>query len=116
MALIYKILTDGEMTHLKEKGHFLGSAVDLRDGYIHFSNREQVEETAQRHFSGQSGLRLVAVKTEHLGPFLRYEVSRGGALFPHLYSPLSFADVVWDRPIVTEVTGKLILPSFDPDQ
>ncbi|OYU48916.1 MAG: dihydroorotate dehydrogenase [Rhizobiales bacterium PAR1] len=104
------------MTQLKESGHFLGSAVDLRDGYIHFSTRDQVEETARRHFSSQSGLRLVAVKTKHLGPFLRYEASRDGALFPHLYGPLSFADVVWDRPIAIEVTGKFILPSFDPDQ
>ena len=115
MPVIYKILTSDEMTHLKETGSFLGSEVDLRDGYIHLSTKDQVDETAQRHFSGQSNLRLVAVRAEQIGPSLRYEVSRGGALFPHLFGPLSFADVVCDRPITTNAIGTLILPLFDPD-
>lgn len=115
MSKIYKILTSGEMTHLRGAGQFLGSMVDLRDGYIHFSTKDQVNETARRHFNGQSGLWLVAVEAEQLGPALRYEASRGGALFPHLYRPLSFADVVWDRPIMIDATGNPILPLFDPD-
>jgi uncharacterized protein (DUF952 family) len=112
---IYKILTQAEMTSLRDAGRFSGSGVDLRDGYIHFSTTGQVAETAQRHFSGQTGLWLVAVEAEPLGEALRYDVSRGGALFPHLYRALDHADVAWMRPIGTDAAGNPVLPPLAPE-
>jgi uncharacterized protein (DUF952 family) len=69
-------------------GLFHGAPVDRADGYIHFSTAEQLRETAAKHFAGQSDLVLVAVEAEALGDALRWEPSRGGALFPHLYGAL----------------------------
>ena len=74
---------------------FTGSPVDIRDGFIHFSTAEQLQETAARHFAGVQDLLLVAVSTDHLD--ITWEPSRGGALFPHLYAPLPFAAVLWVR-------------------
>ena len=68
---------------------FDGAPIDLADGFIHFSTAGQVDETAARHFAGQAGLLLVAVDAAALGAALKYEPSRGGALFPHLYAPLA---------------------------
>ena len=82
-----------------ESGLFDGSAVDLADGYIHFSAGDQVEETASRHFAGQSGLMLVAVWPDRLGTALRWEASRGGALFPHLHEALDVCLVAWAAPL-----------------
>ncbi len=76
-------------------GAFNGAPVDLADGYIHFSTREQVAETAARHFSGMTGLLLIAVDAGALGPALKYEPSRGGDLFPHLYGALPMSAVNW---------------------
>lgn len=86
--VIYKICPAQAWAHAEEVGMFLGSAVDLQDGFIHFSAPDQVEETAARHFRGQTGLLLLAFRPERLGEALRWEPSRGGALFPHLYGPL----------------------------
>ena len=98
MDVVYKILTSPEWEEADAKGVFLGSAADLRDGFIHLSSAEQTEETVLRHFSGASVLVLVAVNTNALGAALRWEPSRGGALFPHLYRPLRSSEVVWARP------------------
>jgi uncharacterized protein (DUF952 family) len=73
--------------------------VDLTDGFIHFSTDAQVRETAAKHFAGQRDLMLVAVDGEALGERLRYEPSRGGALFPHLYGSLPFSAVLWEKPL-----------------
>lgn len=78
---------------------FTGAPVDLADGYIHFSAADQVEETAARHFAGQDDLLLVAVDPLRLAAPLRWEISRGGAAFPHLYGPLPLADVAWVAPL-----------------
>lgn len=91
MALIYKIVTAQAWAAAVETGRFDGAAVDLTDGYIHFSTREQVEETAAKHFAGQDGLLLVGVSPQDFGDALVYEASRGGELFPHLYAPLPTA-------------------------
>lgn len=91
MALIYKIVDAQAWAAAVRQGRFDGAAIDLADGFIHFSTREQVEETATKHFAGQEGLLLVAVATLDLGEALVYEPSRGGALFPHLYGPLPTA-------------------------
>jgi len=99
MALIYKIVPGELWRDTQQKGVFHGSDVDRRDGFIHFSTAEQVAETAAKHFSGQDGLLLFAVETESLGTALKWEISRNGAPFPHLYAPLSVALILWARPL-----------------
>ena len=85
MATIYKICEAALWRAAENAGEFRGAPIDLTDGYIHFSSRQQVAETAARHFAGAADLVLVAVDADALGPALRHEPSRGGALFPHLY-------------------------------
>ncbi|MXQ09606.1 DUF952 domain-containing protein [Alphaproteobacteria bacterium GH1-50] len=97
MALIYKIFRQDEFTDLEAAGETLGAPVDLADGFIHFSTAEQVAETAGKHFAGEDGLKLLAVNPAPLGDALKWEPSRGGALFPHLYRPLRTSDVLWSR-------------------
>jgi uncharacterized protein (DUF952 family) len=85
---LYKICTRAEWSAAEAAGVFTGSAVDRADGFIHLSSREQVEDTARRHFAGQADLVLVEIDGDLLGPAVRWEPSRGGALFPHLYGAL----------------------------
>ncbi len=85
---VYKIATVAQWRAAEAIGTFIGAPVDLADGYIHFSTAEQVAETLARHFAGQRDLLLVAVRAETLGADLRWEPSRGGQLFPHLYASL----------------------------
>lgn len=92
-AAIYKLLPAEEWESAQSAGTFAGSDVDVRDGFIHFSTAGQVEETARRHFAGRAGLTLLAVDPAALGAALRWEVSRGGAEFPHLYAELPVAAV-----------------------
>lgn len=92
--LIYKIFRPTEAAAFKADGSTKGAPIDLADGYIHFSTAEQVKETAERHFAGEYDLILLAVESENLGEALKWEPSRGGALFPHLYRELRTADVV----------------------
>ncbi|HSF94427.1 MAG TPA: DUF952 domain-containing protein [Thermohalobaculum sp.] len=97
--LIYKILTAAEWADLNRAGEFAGAAVDRADGFVHFSTGAQVAETAARHFAAQEGLMLLAFESQALGVALKWEPSRGGALFPHLYGPLRLADMAWARPL-----------------
>lgn len=90
---IYKILPRSEWNDAQAIGRFEGSAIDHQDGYIHFSTAAQVGETARRHFSGQTGLVVLEIEGDALGAALRWEPSRGGDLFPHLYGRLATADV-----------------------
>ena len=85
---IFKILDAAAWAEAKRAGVFAGAPVDLKDGYIHFSTAAQLRETAARHFAGVTNLVLVAFDADGLGPQLKWEPSRGGALFPHLYAPL----------------------------
>jgi uncharacterized protein (DUF952 family) len=94
MSLIYKILPRAEWEAAVAEGVFGGSAVDRRDGYIHFSTAAQAGETLRRHFAGQTGLVMVAVESESLVLDLKWEPSRGDELFPHLYAPLPTACAV----------------------
>ena len=94
MPLIYKICPRALWQDAERQGRFTGAPVDVADGFIHFSTAAQVAETAARHFEGQDDLLLVAVESERLGDALRYEASRGGDLFPHLYGDLPLAAVV----------------------
>lgn len=97
--LVYKILRSAEWTAFEASGVTDGAPVDLADGYIHLSTASQAPETAAKHFAGGEGLWLLAVATDGLGGDLRWEPSRGGQLFPHLYAPLRRAHVVWAKPL-----------------
>jgi beta-hydroxylase len=92
-GVAYKILTGAQWAQWRADGVFAGAPVDLADGYIHLSAADQVTETVNRHFAGQSDLVLVHVDLAALGDLVRWEPSRGGALFPHVYGtmPLSVA-------------------------
>lgn len=96
---IYKIFRRAEWDTLRTAGETQGAPIDLTDGYIHFSTAQQVEGTAAKHFAGEVDLMLVAVETDRLGTDLKWEVSRGDQLFPHLYRILKMDDVVWAQPI-----------------
>lgn len=97
--VIYKIFRAEEWAEFSASGETLGAPVDLADGFIHFSTPDQAPETAARHFAGADGLVLVACDAAALGSELRWEVSRGGARFPHLYRPLRLSDVRWSKPL-----------------
>lgn len=97
---IYKILTAAQWADLDRTGSFAGAPVDLADGYIHTSTAEQAQETADKHFAGAEGLVLAALDSATYGDDLVWEVSRGGAEFPHIYNrPLLRSEVVWARPM-----------------
>jgi uncharacterized protein (DUF952 family) len=94
VSLIYKILPGAEWDTAVAAGRFEGSGIDLKDGYIHFSSEDQWRETLRLHFAGRTGLVLVAVEAESLGEALKWEPSRAGQLFPHLYGALATAMAV----------------------
>jgi uncharacterized protein (DUF952 family) len=97
--LIFKIISKAAWAKAVEDGVFLGAAIDLADGYIHFSTAIQAEETAKRHFAGQDNLLLVAFDSAQWGENLKWEPSRGGALFPHLYDSLDPKSALWAKPL-----------------
>lgn len=100
MSLVYKITPEAPWRAAEGAGVFLGAPVDLADGFIHLSTANQARETAARHFAGVPGLLLVAVDTVALGEALRWEPSRGGALFPHLYASLPMSAVRSVEPLL----------------
>ncbi len=106
MALVYKILGDAEWRAAEAAGVFRGSDVDVSDGFIHFSTAAEVAETAAKWFAGRADLWLVAVGAEALGGALRWEFSRGGGLFPHLYGELPISKVVWARKLPLGAAGQ----------
>lgn len=110
-AVIYKIVPAALWREAEAVGSFAGSPVDLRDGFIHFSTAAQAPETAAKHFAGLDGLLLVAVATGELG--LRWEPSRGGDLFPHLYGVLPMAAVRWVRELPVGPEGRHVFPALD---
>ncbi|MEO0486427.1 MAG: DUF952 domain-containing protein [Pseudomonadota bacterium] len=97
--LIYKIFRPAEWDSLVTAGTTQGAPIDLSDGFIHFSTAEQAPGTAALHFAGAGDLVLAAVDTDRLGQDLKWEASRGGALFPHLFRELRMADVAWHAPL-----------------
>ncbi|WP_349359818.1 DUF952 domain-containing protein [Stappia sp.] len=110
MPLIYKISPAADWRAAEQVGRFTGAPVDLADGYIHFSTADQARETAAKHFKGQGDLVLVAVEADRLGDALRWEPSRGGALFPHLYAELSMDAVVWVKDLPLGPDGAHVFP------
>ncbi len=97
--MIYKIFRGPEWADLRATGRSAGAPVDLADGFVHFSTAVQAAETATKHFAGEAGLMLLAVETDRLGDDLKWEPSRGGALFPHLYREIRLSDVAWAQPL-----------------
>lgn len=111
-AIIFKICPADLWARAEADGAFHGAPVDLTDGYIHFSTAVQVRETAARHFAGASGLKLVAVAAPPLGAALKWEPSRGGDLFPHLYGPLALSAVLWVRDLPLGADGVHVFPDL----
>jgi uncharacterized protein (DUF952 family) len=105
MAFIYKICPAHAWKEAEASGAFGGSEVDRRDGFIHLSAAQQVRETARRHFAGQTDLVLVAFEAEDLGDGLKWESSRGGELFPHVYGVLPAAMARWVEPLPLGAAG-----------
>jgi uncharacterized protein (DUF952 family) len=110
MTMIYKILPASLWAAAQDEGTFRGSDVDIRDGYIHFSTAEQAAETAAKHFAGQHDLVLLHVDADTLGSPLKWEPSRGGALFPHLYAPLKIEHVIRADPLPLGADGRHVFP------
>lgn len=109
-AVIYKIAPRSLWAEAEHTGVFRGSPVDHADGFIHFSSTTQVVETANRHYAGLADLLLVAVDGATLGDALKWEPSRGGALFPHLYGELPLDKVLWVKPLPLGSDGAHVFP------
>lgn len=110
--MIYKIFRANEWEELASAGHTSGAPIDVADGYIHFSTAQQVVETAARHFAGVDNLVLAAVDENALSDLLKWEPSRGGALFPHLYRELRLKDVEWCKPMPLGTEGHIFPPGI----
>ena len=106
----YKVLTAEQMAALERDGSFAGAPVDLEDGYIHLSTAEQLTETVDKHFAGRADLHVAAVDLGSFAGSLKWEASRGGALFPHLYGPLLLETVIAYGPLERDSDGKVKLP------
>jgi uncharacterized protein (DUF952 family) len=109
-AIAYKVLTSDQLFKLEHHGSFAGAPADLADGFIHLSAADQLAGTIDKHFAGQQDLQLVAVDLDALGDAVSWEESRGGALFPHVYAPLSLDVVLAYGPLEREPDGSIRLP------
>ena len=110
MPIVYKICPAPLWRDAERDGVFRGSEVDLKDGFIHFSSAEQARETVAKHFAGEDDLLLIAVDDARLGAALKWEPSRGGALFPHLYGELDLAAVTRVSPLPLSPDGRHVFP------
>ena len=109
-GVAYKVLLADEMAALERDGRFDGAPVDLADGFIHLSTAGQLTETVDRHFAGRDDLHVAAVDLGSFGDALRWEASRGGQLFPHLYGPLLLETVIAYGPLARDAEGRVRLP------
>ncbi len=114
MTTIYKICERASWRQAEQTGSYAGSAADARDGFIHFSTAAQLAATAEKHFAGRRDLLLIAVAANELGATLKWEPSRGGDLFPHLYGALPLRAVRWTKPLPDEIAGHRLLPELAP--
>jgi uncharacterized protein (DUF952 family) len=112
VTTIYKICRRSAWEEAEAAGHYAGSDADRHDGFIHFSTATQLRGTAAKHFAGLRDLMLVAVDGGALGDALKWEPSRGGELFPHLYAALSLSAVLWARPLADEIEGRRAFPEL----
>jgi len=112
--VIYKIAPKSLWDEAEAAGVFVGAPIDLQDGFIHFSTAAQVVETANKHFAGQEDLLLVAIDVRRLREDVKWEVSRGGALFPHLYGQLELSAVIWVKALPVGSDGKHVFPELSP--
>lgn len=116
--VIFKIVTSAEWEEPSRTGVFEGAPIDIADGYIHFSRAGQVRETAAKHFGGQRNLLLVSVRSSAVVADLKYEPSRGGELFPHLYGKLPLSAVIAVESLLLGADGyhqfpdRIVLPSL----
>jgi uncharacterized protein (DUF952 family) len=108
--LIYKIATTEIVERARASGTFTGMPIDARDGYLHFSTAAQLSETLKLHFAGQRDLVLLAFRAGEIGGMLRWEPSRGGQLFPHVYGMLPISAVVHEARISVSPDGSVVLP------
>lgn len=108
--IAYKVLTGGQLAVLETDGQFAGAPVDLADGFIHLSTAAQLDETVAKHFAGQNDLHVAAVDLPVLAGAVKWELSRGGALFPHIYAPLPLSAVFAYGPLERDEDGKVKLP------
>lgn len=97
--MIYKIFRQSEWQTLRTAGETTGAPIDVTDGYVHFSTATQAAETAAKHFANLDDLFLIACDSDAMGEALKWEISRGGAEFPHLYRVMAMSDVVWAQPL-----------------
>ncbi|WP_299479751.1 DUF952 domain-containing protein [uncultured Roseibium sp.] len=112
MTLIFKIVPKSMWQQAVEAGVFAGAPIDLTDGFIHFSTAEQVRETASKHFNGQHDLLLAAFEAESFSENLKWEPSRGDALFPHLYATLDPATALWVKELPVSSEGGHVFPEL----
>lgn len=113
MSLIFKIAPKALWQTAEETGIFAGAPIDLADGYIHFSSLETVKETAALYFSGQTDLLLIAVDPNDFPTEqMKWEASRGGALFPHLYGEFPVSKAQWVKPLPLDAEGNHQFPEL----
>lgn len=112
-ADVFKIMPASLWNAALASGQFTGSPDDVRDGFIHLSSAEQIAGTLAKHFRNQDDLIIIAFASAQLGPELKWETSRGGALFPHVYGVLPVTLALWKRPLTLGADG---IPKFDKDQ
>ena len=109
MTLIYKICSQQDWDHAHLHGFFNGAAIDLKDGYIHFSTKETLRETYNKYFKDQSNLIIFEIESDHLPQeFLKWEIARNNKSFPHLYCPLDMKHVRWHQPAHKALTSLCI--------
>ena len=113
---IYKIVPRELWQEARKAALFKGAPIDLKDGYIHFSTAAQAIETAKLHFGGESDLLLVAVDATVFGETLKWEPSRGGDLFPHLYGDLPLDAVLWEKPLPLWPDGLHVFPTMTEEK
>ncbi|MER9447465.1 DUF952 domain-containing protein [Mesorhizobium sp. M0254] len=113
--IIYKIAPEALWRAAEKNGRFTGAPIDVADGFIHFSTADQARETAAKHFAAQTDLLLIAIDGALLGDALKYEVSRGGALFPHLYGVLDMSAVLWVKPLPLGADGAHQFPALEAE-
>jgi uncharacterized protein (DUF952 family) len=110
--IIFKICERALWEEGERSGAFAGAGIDARDGFIHLSSAAQVRDTAARHFAGAADLMLIAVDADALAGALKWETSRGGDLFPHLYGALPLTAVIWAKPLPMGANGRHVFPEL----